>query len=144
MDNLGCQFLITKGVLAQLQGFDAAGGPQAVSTVYAVRLGDAQIITAPGELFPELFYGVAKYRRQDCPKADTGRPPAAAAFKTLASCWSAFSVSATFWNAVRTVLRLFGGLGIGASRGAFSMQEGTAFKDGLRDARAYIPKASLR
>jgi hypothetical protein len=75
MDNLGYQFLITKGVLAQLQGFDAAGGPQAVSTVYAVRLGDAQIITVPGELFPEVYYGVAKHRREDCPKADTGRPP---------------------------------------------------------------------
>jgi hypothetical protein len=73
MDNLGYQFLISKGVLARIHGFDAAGGPQVVSTVYAVRLGDAQIITVPGELFPELYYGVAKHRREDCPKADTGR-----------------------------------------------------------------------
>src|ERR1019366_6695190 len=72
MDNLGYQFLISKGVLARIHGFDAAGGPQVVSTVYAVRLGDAQIITVPGELFPELYYGVAKHRREDCSKADTG------------------------------------------------------------------------
>jgi hypothetical protein len=75
MDNQGYQFLISKGVLAKLHGFDAAGGAQAVSTVYAVRLGDAQIITVPGELFPEVYYGVAKHRRDDCPKAVTGRPP---------------------------------------------------------------------
>lgn len=74
MDNLGYQFLIGKGVLARLVGADAAGGAQMVSTVYAVRLGDAQIITAPGELFPELYYGVAKHRREDCPKSDTRRP----------------------------------------------------------------------
>jgi hypothetical protein len=48
MDNLGYQFLISKGVLARIHGFDAAGGPQVVSTVDAVRLGDAQIITVPG------------------------------------------------------------------------------------------------
>lgn len=75
MDNQGFKFLETQGVLAQIPGFDAAGGPQAVSTVYSVRLGDAQIITVPGELFPEVFYGVARHRRVDCPKADTGRPP---------------------------------------------------------------------
>ncbi len=74
MDNQGYQFLISKGVLAKLHGFDAAGGAQAVSTVYAVRLGDAQIITVPGELFPEVYYGVAQHRRKDCPKAVTGRP----------------------------------------------------------------------
>ena len=75
MDNLGYQFLIDAGVLAQIHGFDAAGGPQVVSTVYAVRLGDAQIVTVPGELFPEVYYGVAKARREDCSKAATGRPP---------------------------------------------------------------------
>jgi len=75
MDNEGYQFLLSKGVLAHLPGFDAKGGPQVVSTVYAVRLGDAQIITVPGELFPELYYGAAKHRREDCPKAATGRPP---------------------------------------------------------------------
>jgi hypothetical protein len=75
MDNLGYQFLINKGVLARIHGFDAAGGPQVVSTVYAVRLGDAQIVTVPGELFPEVYYGVAKHRREDCSKAATGRPP---------------------------------------------------------------------
>jgi len=74
LDNLGLQFLLSKGILGRLPGTDAPGGPQVVSTVYAIRIADAQIITAPGELFPEVFYGVGKYRRRDCPKADTGRP----------------------------------------------------------------------
>jgi hypothetical protein len=75
MDNPGYQFLISKGILPQLPGFDAAGGQQVASTLYAMRLGDAQIITVPGELFPEVFYGVAMHHRVDCPQADTGRPP---------------------------------------------------------------------
>jgi hypothetical protein len=33
-----------------------------------------QIATAPGELFPELYYGVAQHKRTDCPAADTGLP----------------------------------------------------------------------
>jgi len=33
-----------------------------------------QIITIPGEIFPELYLGVAEHRRTDCPAADTGRP----------------------------------------------------------------------
>lgn len=44
------------------------------TTLYALNLGDAQIVTTPGELFPEVFYGVAKYKRSDCPAADTGAP----------------------------------------------------------------------
>jgi len=34
----------------------------------------AQIITAPGELFPELFYGTAQHHRTDCPAANTAEP----------------------------------------------------------------------
>lgn len=41
---------------------DGAGTPQ------------IQIVTVPGELFPELYLGVATHRRTDCPAADTGRP----------------------------------------------------------------------
>lgn len=33
-----------------------------------------QMLTAPGELFPELFYGVAEHGRDDCPEANTGAP----------------------------------------------------------------------
>lgn len=33
-----------------------------------------QLLTAPGELFPELYYGVAQHHRTDCPAADTGQP----------------------------------------------------------------------
>lgn len=53
----------------------AGAVPQAKTTIYAIRLGDAQLVTTPGELFPEVFYGVAKYRRNDCPAADNGMPP---------------------------------------------------------------------
>ncbi len=35
---------------------------------------EIQMITLPGEVFPELFLGVAANRRTDCPAADTGRP----------------------------------------------------------------------
>jgi hypothetical protein len=41
---------------------DRAGKPQ------------VQMVTIPGELFPELYLGVADHRRTDCPAADTGRP----------------------------------------------------------------------
>lgn len=53
----------------------AGAVPQAKTTLYAIRLGDAQLVSTPGELFPEVFYGVAKYRRTDCPAADSGAPP---------------------------------------------------------------------
>jgi len=33
-----------------------------------------QLITAPGEIFPELIYGVADHGRTDCPAANTGLP----------------------------------------------------------------------
>lgn len=33
-----------------------------------------QIVTAPGELFPELYYGVEQHHRTDCPAANTGQP----------------------------------------------------------------------
>lgn len=33
-----------------------------------------QMATAPGELFPELFYGMADHARTDCPEAHTGLP----------------------------------------------------------------------
>ncbi len=33
-----------------------------------------QMVTLPGEVFPELFLGVDGHRRTDCPAADTGRP----------------------------------------------------------------------
>ncbi|HYD48393.1 MAG TPA: hypothetical protein VEB21_08605, partial [Terriglobales bacterium] len=33
-----------------------------------------QMVTAPGEIFPELFYGVEEHGRSDCPEANTGQP----------------------------------------------------------------------
>ena len=73
LENQGYEFLMSQGVLAALPA--SGNGHEAVTTIYAIRLGDAQVITAPGELFPEAFYGDAKYRRTDCAAADTKRPP---------------------------------------------------------------------
>jgi hypothetical protein len=71
MDNKAYTFLGEKGVLDT-----PPGGMKEVQTwVYAITLGDAQIITTPGELFPEVLYGVEKFGRKDCPEANTGRPP---------------------------------------------------------------------
>jgi hypothetical protein len=74
MDNSAYRFLLSKGAVPVLKGMDDQN-PQTITMVYALRVGDAQIITAPGELFPEVFYGVEKHRRRDCPGADTGEPP---------------------------------------------------------------------
>ncbi len=75
MDNEGYLLLMQKGVLNALP-LPKQGEPPTVSTwVYAITVGDAQLLTTPGELFPEVLYGVARYRRSDCPAADTQRPP---------------------------------------------------------------------
>jgi hypothetical protein len=42
--------------------------------LYDIRYGDVEFLTLPGELFPELYYGVARHHRTDCPAASTGRP----------------------------------------------------------------------
>ena len=74
MDNQGYLLLLKLGVLDTVMNPDASGQPQSRTTIYAINLGDAQIVTTPGELFPELYYGLDKYRRNDCPAADTGAP----------------------------------------------------------------------
>jgi hypothetical protein len=74
MDNQGYMILLKLGVLDTAMNPDANGQPQSRTTIYAINLGDAQIVTTPGELFPEIFYGLDKYRRTDCPAADTGAP----------------------------------------------------------------------
>jgi hypothetical protein len=74
MDNQGYLLLLRLGVL-DTSILPADGSmPQIRTAIYAISLGDAQIVTTPGELFPELFYGVARHRRTDCPQADTGAP----------------------------------------------------------------------
>jgi hypothetical protein len=73
MDNAGYLFLASKGVLDTMPMPKEGETPQIHSWIYAIKMGDAQIITVPGELFPEVFYGVEKYRRTDCNAADTGR-----------------------------------------------------------------------
>lgn len=80
MDNPAYLMAVKIGVLDTLgvpseEELKAGAVPQAKTTIYAIRLGDAQLVTTPGELFPEVFYGVAKYRRTDCPAADNGAPP---------------------------------------------------------------------
>jgi hypothetical protein len=74
MDNKGYIFLTSKGVLDTMVLPAEGRTLELESWVYAITIGDAQIITTPGELFPELFYGVEKTRRRDCPEADTKRP----------------------------------------------------------------------
>ncbi len=74
MDNAGYLFLASKGVLDTMPMPREGERPYLETTVYAITIGDAQIITIPGELFPEVFYGVEKYRRRDCAGADTRRP----------------------------------------------------------------------
>jgi len=74
MDNQGYLFLAGKGVLDTMPAPRAGEKTELETTVYAITIGDAQIITTPGELFPEVFYGVAKNKRNDCPDADTKRP----------------------------------------------------------------------
>ena len=74
MDNAGYLFLANKGVLDTMPVPRDGERPELETTVYAITVGDAQIITTPGELFPEVFYGVEKYRRRDCAQADTKRP----------------------------------------------------------------------
>ena len=73
MDNVGYLFLATKGVLDTIPTPPEGKQPEIESTVYLITIGDAEIITVPGELFPEVFYGVEKYRRRDCAEADTKR-----------------------------------------------------------------------
>jgi hypothetical protein len=74
MDNQGYSLLAGKSVLDTLPAPQAGQKVDIETTVYAITLGDAQMITTPGELFPEIFYGVERYKRKDCMEADTRRP----------------------------------------------------------------------
>lgn len=73
MDNQAYSFLANKGVLDTLPPPREGQKTEIETTVHAITMGDAQIVTVPGELFPEVFYGVEKTRRRDCPEADTRR-----------------------------------------------------------------------
>jgi hypothetical protein len=75
MDNQGYVFLASRGVLDTMTLPPEGKTPEIETWVYAITIGNAQIITTPGELFPEVLYGVERHRRTDCPGADTGRPP---------------------------------------------------------------------
>ena len=83
MDNEGYLFLMQKGVLNALPMPKEGELPTVSTWVYAITVGDAQLLTTPGELFPEVLYGVAKYRRSDCPAADTQRPPEPAVLERM-------------------------------------------------------------
>src|SRR4030095_15253586 len=74
MDNVGYLFLASKGVLDTIPLPREGERPELETTFYPITIGDAKIITTPGELFPEVFYGVEKFRRSDCSAADTKRP----------------------------------------------------------------------
>ncbi|MFL6275630.1 MAG: neutral/alkaline non-lysosomal ceramidase N-terminal domain-containing protein [Blastocatellia bacterium] len=74
MDNQGYLFLAGRGVLDTIPAPQAGQKVEIETTIYAITLGDAQMITTPGELFPEVYYGIERYKRQDCAEADTKRP----------------------------------------------------------------------
>jgi hypothetical protein len=74
MDNAGYLFLAGKGILSTLPMPRQGEAPRIDTWVYLLTMGNIQMLTAPGELFPEVFYGVEKHRRRDCAPADTGRP----------------------------------------------------------------------
>ncbi len=74
MDNGGYAFLFQQGVLDALPLSSPDKQIDVRTKIYAITMGDAQILTTPGELFPEVLSGVEKYKRRDCPQADTGRP----------------------------------------------------------------------
>ena len=73
MDNGAYALLTRLGVLDALAA-SADGGPVFRTWIYNVMIGDAQMITAPGELLPEIYFGVSRAGRTDCPRADTGEP----------------------------------------------------------------------
>lgn len=75
MDNKGYALLIRNGIFDMMTMPQEGDVPGLRTWVYLITLGDVQIVTAPGELFPEVFYGVETHRRTDCPRADTGRAP---------------------------------------------------------------------
>jgi hypothetical protein len=74
MDNVAYLFLASKGVLDTMPVPGPGDQPRIHTWIYTIRLGDAEIVTVPGELLPEVFYGVDKHHRTDCTQADTGRP----------------------------------------------------------------------
>ncbi len=73
MDNKGYALFARSGVFDMFLLPREGDLPEIRTWVYAVSLGQVQIVTTPGELFPEIFYGIEKHRRSDCPQADTGR-----------------------------------------------------------------------
>jgi hypothetical protein len=84
--NLAFQVGQVLGVLdPDLAVFDPANCPEGTIFCvpvdqYLLALNDVsgnplvQVATAPGELFPELFYGTETFHRTDCPAANTGMP----------------------------------------------------------------------
>ncbi len=83
MDNEGYVMLMQKGVLNALPMPKTGELPTVSTWVYAITFGDAQLLTVPGELFPEVLYGVARHRRSDCPVADTRRPAEPAVWERM-------------------------------------------------------------
>jgi len=49
-------------------------GSSVKTTMYAFRLGEGTFTTVPGELFPEINFGVDRHHREDMADVTTGRP----------------------------------------------------------------------
>ncbi len=74
MDNQAYALLEKAGVLDTIARPKDGGSLVFETAIYAISIGDAQVVTTPGALFPELFLGVARLRRKDCAAADNGSP----------------------------------------------------------------------
>jgi hypothetical protein len=70
--NPGYIAMIHAKVLANFSGDD--DHPRVDTTLYHLRVGPADFITLPGEVFPEIIYGVEAHKRTGCPENATGRP----------------------------------------------------------------------
>jgi hypothetical protein len=70
--NPGFLAMIQAKVMTNTSGDDEH--PRVDTTLYHVTVGPAEFITLPGEIFPEIIYGVEAHKRTDCPEASTGRP----------------------------------------------------------------------
>lgn len=74
MDNPGYAVLSKMGVLDTIAPGENGSADSFSTSIYAITIGDAQIVTTPGELLPEVFLGVERWGRRDCTEADTGKP----------------------------------------------------------------------
>ncbi len=72
LTNPGFQAMVHAKMLSNYGGDDEH--PRVDTTLYHLQLGPADFITLPGEVFPEVIWGVEAHKRTDCPENANGRP----------------------------------------------------------------------